>query len=91
MPTEKSPIQQLSGEELEKLSKFKDSDVYEILKKLVEYEKYTIFRENFYAASEMEEVYVLRGRNRGLDFLMSSVHEAREELKARGAQVDSEE
>jgi len=91
MPVAKSAIQELSGDQLEVLAEFSKSEEFEILKELADKEKYKRYQMEFLTVSDMEEVSFLRGLNVGIDFILDSANRAKEELKARGAQVDSEE
>jgi len=91
MPVAKSAIQELSGDQLEVLVEFSKSEEFEILKELADKEKYKRYQMEFLTVSDMEEVSFLRGLNVGIDFILDSANRAKEELKARGAQVDSEE
>ena len=91
MPVAKSAIQELSGDQLEVLAEFSKSEEFEILKDLADKEKYKRYQMEFLTVSDMQEVSFLRGLNVGIDFILDSANRAKEELKARGAQVDSEE
>lgn len=91
MPVLKTAIQELSGEELEKLIIFGKTEAYSILLRLADKEKYKRYERDFLSAQSMDEISMLRGVNIGIDFIMDSVSRAKEELKARGVDIDTQE
>ena len=91
MPVAKTAIQELSGEELDIIVKFGKSKEFQVLKALSESEKYKRYQRDFLTAQGVEDINFLRGVNVGIDYIMDSISRAGEELKARGADIDSEE
>ena len=87
---DKIDVQNLTGSQLELLSKFEKSKEYEIFAQIAQEAKTRRAFEGL-GVSEIKELAVLSGMNIGIDFMMDTVRRAKEELKARGAQVDSEE
>ena len=91
MPVEKTAIQELSGDQLDMLVKFSKSKDFELLSDLAEREKYKRYKVDFLAAENAEDISFYRGINVGIDFIMDAVRRAKEEIKARGANIDNEE
>jgi hypothetical protein len=91
MPVEKTAIQELSGDDLEVLVKFGKGSEFEIFKRLTEREKYLRYRQDILNANSVENINLFKGINIGMDYILDSVNRAKEELKARGAQVDNDD
>ena len=91
MPVEKTAIQELTGDQLDTLVRFGKSDEFNLLVQLAESEKYKRYKSDFLIAKSTEEINFFRGINIGIDFILDSVQRAKEELKARGAEVDNED
>ena len=91
MPVEKTAIQELTGDQLDMLVAFSKGGEYELLKELAEKEKYKRYKSDFLMAKDTEEMNFYRGVYFGIDFIIDAVQRAKEELKAREAEVDNEE
>ena len=91
MPVDKTAIQELSGEELDMLINFGKSELFEVYKKLSDREKYLRYKDDILNAQSMEGVSFFKGINIGIDYILDTVNRAKEELRARGAQVDNDD
>jgi hypothetical protein len=91
MPVEKTAIQELSGDQLDMLVKFGKSKEFGLLNELAEEEKYKRYKRDFLTAQNAEDIALQRGISIGIDYIMDSVERAKEEIKARGADIDNEE
>lgn len=91
MPVAKTAIQELSGDQLEELVAFGKGETYKLISFLAEREKFLRYKEDILGANSLETVHFLKGVNLGIDYILDSVNRAREELKTRGAKVDSGE
>lgn len=91
MPVSKTAIQELSGEQLEELVAFGKGETYKLLQALSDREKYLRYREDILNASSVENINLFKGINIGIDYILDSVNRAKEELRARGAQVDNDD
>ena len=91
MPVEKTAIQELTGDQLDMLVAFGKGGEFELLKELSEKEKYKRYKSDFLMAKNTDEMNFYRGVHFGIDFIIDSVQRAKEELKARGAEVDNED
>ena len=91
MPVEKTAIQELTGDQLDTLVRFGKSDEFNLIVQLAESEKYKRYKSDFLIAKSTEEINFFRGINIGIDFILDSVQRAKEELKARGGEVDNED
>jgi hypothetical protein len=90
MPVEKTAIQELTGDELETLSKFAKSKEYKLFMRLADREKYKRYQRDFMVAEDIDlkQAHFLRGVSIGIDFILDSVNRAKEELKNRGVSED---
>lgn len=91
MPVEKTAIQELTGDQLDMLVKFGKSKEFGLLNKLAEEEKYKRYKRDFLTAQNVEDIALQRGISIGIDYIMDSVQRAKEEIKARGANIDNED
>ena len=94
VPVAKKAVQELDGEQLEKIVEFGKTKEFAILKDLAEREKYLRYQTDFLVATSTEDINFLRGLNVGIDYILDSVERAKEELKRRGAsedEIDNEE
>lgn len=91
MPVEKTAIQELSGDQLDMLVKFGKSKEFDLLNELAEQEKYKRYKRDFLTAQNVEDIALQRGISIGIDYIMDSVERAKEEIKARGANIDNED
>ena len=91
MPVAKTAIQELSGDQLEELVAFGKGETYRLLSMLSEREKYLRYKEDILGANSVDTINFLKGVNIGIDYIMDSVNRAKEELKNRKVEVDSED
>ena len=91
MPVARTAIQELSGDQLDTLVKFGKSKEFELLQALAEDEKYKRYKTDFLIAKNTEDIALIKGISVGIDYIMDSVERAREEIKARGADIDNED
>ena len=91
MPVTKTAIQELSGDQLEELVAFGKGETYRLLSMLSEREKYLRYKEDILGASSVETISFLKGVNIGIDYILDSVNRAKEELKNRKVEVDTED
>jgi len=90
VPLEKNDVAKLDGDQLEELVAFGKTPAFGILNILAQEAK---TKRAFEAleVSNTEDLMLKRGINVGTDFILDAVNRAKEELKSRGAQVDTEE
>ena len=91
MPVAKTAIQELTGDQLEELVAFGKGETYKLISFLSEREKYLRYKEDILNASSVENINLFKGINIGMDYILDSVNRAKEELLARGAEVDNED
>jgi hypothetical protein len=91
MPVAKTATQELSGDQLEELVAFGKGETYKLLQALADREKYLRYREDILGANSVETINFLKGVNLGMDYIMDSVNRAKEELKNRKVEVDTED
>lgn len=91
MEIEKTPIQELTGDQLDSIKDFAKTDVFFLLSKIAEDEKYKRYKEEFLVAPNMDTINFVRGVNTGIDFIMDVVNRAKEELVRRQGEIDNDD
>ena len=83
----KTDVSKLDGDDLVLLSKFKKSKEFSLLESLSNDAK-SEWAKDFVLGGNEDDLTLVRGMTRGVDFILDSVNRAREELKSRGDKVD---